>query len=69
MTLVFGLDIGIASIGWAVIYEEQETPLLGLVSRIFVSAELPKTGESLALPRRLACGMRRRAHRIWRITS
>ena len=71
MALVFGLDIGIASIGWAAIDEEQEIPLLGLGSRIFVSAEVPKTGESLALPRRLARGMRRRirrrAHRMWRI--
>ena len=71
MALVFGLDIGIASIGWAAIDEEQEIQLLGLGSRIFVSAEVPKTGESLALPRRLARGMRRRirrrAHRMWRI--
>jgi CRISPR-associated endonuclease Csn1 len=71
MALVFGLDIGIASIGWAAIDEEQAIPLLGLGSRIFVSAEVPKTGESLALPRRLARGMRRRirrrAHRMWRI--
>ena len=71
MALVFGLDIGIASIGWAAIDEQQEVALLGLGSRIFVSAEVPKTGESLALPRRLARGMRRRirrrAHRMWRI--
>lgn len=72
MALVFGLDIGIASIGWAAIDDTQEiTPLLGLGSRIFVSAEVPKTGESLALPRRLARGMRRRirrrAHRMARI--
>ena len=38
MALVFGLDIGIASIGWAAIDEEQEIQLLGLGSRIFVSA-------------------------------
>lgn len=71
MALVFGLDIGIASIGWAAIDEKCDTPLQGLGSRIFVSAEVPKTGESLALPRRLARGMRRRirrrAHRMWRI--
>lgn len=71
MALVFGLDIGIASIGWAAIDEERDAKLLGLGSRIFVSAEVPKTGESLALPRRLARGMRRRirrrAHRMWRI--
>ena len=71
MALVFGLDIGIASVGWAAVDEVQEIPLLGLGSRIFVSAEVPKTGESLALPRRLARGMRRRirrrAHRMWRI--
>ena len=71
MALVFGLDIGIASIGWAAIDEEDDIPLLGLGSRIFVSAEVAKTGESLALPRRLARGMRRRirrrAHRMSRI--
>lgn len=72
MALVFGLDIGIASIGWAAIDDEQEiTPLLGLGSRIFVAAEVPKTGESLAKPRREARGMRRRirrrAHRMARI--
>lgn len=71
MALVFGLDIGIASIGWAAVEEIQEIPLLGLGSRIFVSAEVPKTGESLAKPRREARGMRRRirrrAHRMWRI--
>lgn len=71
MALVFGLDIGIASIGWAAINEKNDIPLLGLGSRIFVSAEVPKTGELLALPRRLARGMRRRirrrAHRMWRI--
>lgn len=71
MALVFGLDIGIASIGWAAIDEIYERPLLGLGSRIFVTAEVPKTGESLALPRRLARGMRRRirrrAHRMARI--
>lgn len=71
MALVFGLDIGIASVGWAAVDEKQETPLLGLGSRIFVSAEVAKTGESLALPRRLARGMRRRirrrAHRMSRI--
>jgi len=72
MALVFGLDIGIASIGWAAIDDEQAiTPLLGLGSRIFVAAEVPKTGESLAKPRREARGMRRRirrrAHRMARI--
>jgi CRISPR-associated endonuclease Csn1 len=71
MALVFGLDIGIASIGWAAVDEEEEIALLGLGSRIFVSAEVPKTGESLAKPRREARGMRRRirrrAHRMWRI--
>lgn len=71
MALVFGLDIGIASIGWAAVDETQAIPLLGLGSRIFVSAEVLNTGESLAKPRREARGMRRRirrrAHRMWRI--
>lgn len=71
MALIFGLDIGIASIGWAAIDEAQDAPLLGLGSRVFTRAEVPKTGESLALPRRLARSMRRRirrrAHRMWRI--
>lgn len=56
----FGLDMGVASIGWSVI-EDEELKDCGV--RIFTKAENPKTGESLALPRREARGIRRRLSR------
>jgi CRISPR-associated endonuclease Csn1 len=67
-----GLDIGIASIGWSIFnLERQYIEDLGV--RTFTRAEHPKNGASLALPRRLARGarrrIRRRAHRIERIRS
>lgn len=55
-----GLDIGITSIGWAFI-EDNELKDCGV--RIFTKAENPKTGESLSLPRREARGVRRRLAR------
>jgi CRISPR-associated endonuclease Csn1 len=61
-----GLDIGIASIGWSVVALDADARPYGLIklgSRIFEKAEQPKTGESLALPRRTARGMRRRLRR------
>lgn len=71
-----GLDIGIASVGWAVLaLDAQEKPcgIIDLGVRTFESAEQPKTGESLAKPRRDARGMRRnirrRRHRKERIRS
>lgn len=69
-----GLDIGVASIGWAVLgNDECGTPnrIIDLGVRIFESAEAPKTGESLAAPRRDARSARRRLrrhrHRLERI--
>lgn len=66
MHYVLGLDIGIASVGWAVLaLDTQDDPvrILDLGSRIFERAEVPKTGESLAAPRRTARGARRRLRR------
>jgi len=60
---ILGLDIGISSLGWAAINYDKENPLNNQIIksgvRIFTIAENPKTGESLALPRRLARGARR----------
>jgi len=74
---ILGLDIGISSIGWAIINYDKEltkkedfsnNKILKSGVRIFTIAENPKTGESLALPRRLARGARktikRKAQRI-----
>ena len=61
-----GLDIGIASVGWAVLGldgNSEPRGILRLGARIFEKAEQPKTGESLAAPRRAARGMRRRLRR------
>lgn len=51
MAKILAFDIGISSIGWAFV-ENDELKDCGV--RIFTKAENPKTGESLALPRRLA---------------
>ena len=61
-----GLDIGIASVGWAVVAMNENAEPYGLIrcgSRIFDKAEQPKTGESLAAPRREARSTRRRLRR------
>lgn len=69
-----GLDIGIASIGWAVLGNDLDgTPnrIIDLGVRIFDKAEVENTGESLAAPRRDARSARRRLrrhrHRLERI--
>ena len=69
-----GLDIGIASVGWAVLENgEDDEPkrIVDLGVRIFDVAEIPKTGASLAQPRREARTtrrrLRRRRHRLERI--
>lgn len=69
-----GLDIGIASIGWAVLGNDEDgTPnrIIDLGVRIFEAAEQKYTGESLAAPRRDARSARRRLrrhrHRLERI--
>ena len=71
-----GLDIGIASVGYAVLaldYEENPWGIIRMGSRIFDVAENPKDGASLALPRREARSVRRRLrrhrHRIERIKN
>lgn len=70
---ILGLDIGIASVGWAVVeIDEDENPirLIDVGVRVFERAEVPKTGDSLAAARRAARSMRRiirrRAHRMLR---
>ena len=69
-----GLDIGIASVGWAVLennIDGEPIKIERLGVRIFDKAEQPKTGASLAEPRREARGQRRtfrrRRHRKDRI--
>ncbi len=60
---ILGLDIGIASIGWAIInYDKENNTQNKIIKsgvRIFTQAENPKDGKSLAEPRRLARGARR----------
>ena len=61
-----GLDIGIASIGWAVVALNENAEPYGLIrcgSRIFDKAEQPQKGDSLAAPRREARSARRRLRR------
>lgn len=61
-----GLDIGITSVGWAALAldgNERPCGIIGMGSRIFEAAEQPKTGESLAAPRREARSARRRLRR------
>ncbi len=69
-----GLDIGITSVGWAVLennIDGEPIKIERLGVRIFDKAEHPKTGASLAEPRREARGqrrtIRRRRHRKDRI--
>ncbi|MDE6571188.1 MAG: type II CRISPR RNA-guided endonuclease Cas9 [Alphaproteobacteria bacterium] len=71
---VFGFDLGIASIGWAVVDIEKENnnPEMGRATvgkiqqsgvRIFSVAENPKDGSSLAAPRREKRSIRRALRR------
>ena len=69
-----GLDIGIASVGWAVLQnnsKDEPVHIIDMGVRTFTKAETPKTGESLAAPRRDARTtrrrLRRRKHRLDRI--
>ncbi len=69
-----GLDIGIGSVGWAVLRNQPDGEpdrIWDLGVRIFDRAEQPKTGASLAAPRRDARSARRRLrrhrHRLERI--
>lgn len=61
-----GLDVGITSVGYAVLeLDTQDMPcrIERIGAHVFEVAEHPKTGESLAKPRREARGMRRRIRR------
>lgn len=63
----FGLDIGIASVGWAVLAENR---IVDLGVRAFDKAETADRGESLNLQRRNARLLRRRLYRrAWRLTK
>lgn len=65
--LTFGFDIGIASVGWAVLAENH---IVDLGVRAFDKAETADKGESLNLQRRTARLMRRRLYRrAWRLTK
>ncbi len=61
-----GLDIGITSVGWAVLNTDingEPNRIIDLGVRIFEAAENKKDGASLAAPRREARGARRRNRR------
>ncbi len=65
--ITIGLDIGIASVGWAVLAPDH---IVALGVRAFDKAETAKEGESLNLARRSARLMRRRLQRrAWRQTK
>jgi len=65
--LTIGLDIGIASVGWAVLAPDR---IVALGVRAFDKAETAKEGDSLNLVRRSARLTRRRLHRrAWRLTK
>ncbi len=65
--LTFGFDIGIASVGWAVLAPDR---IVALGVRAFDKAETAKEGDSLNLIRRTARLTRRRLRRrAWRLTK
>jgi CRISPR-associated endonuclease Csn1 len=65
--LTFGFDIGMASVGWAVL---NTTQIVDLGVRCFDKAETAKEGESLNLARRTARLTRNRLRqRAWRLTK
>ncbi len=65
--LTFGFDIGMASVGWAVL---NSTQIVDLGVRCFDKAETAKEGESLNLARRMARLTRNRLRqRAWRLTK
>ncbi|WP_297441159.1 type II CRISPR RNA-guided endonuclease Cas9 [Sulfurimonas sp.] len=65
--IVLGLDLGITSIGWALVDIDeknlQNNKIIDSGVRIFTIAEHPKDGKSLALPRREARSARRTTKR------
>jgi len=64
---ILGLDLGITSIGWALVDVDDENlhnnKIIDSGVRIFTIAEHPKDGKSLALPRREARSARRTTKR------
>ncbi|MFC3874998.1 type II CRISPR RNA-guided endonuclease Cas9 [Neisseria musculi] len=71
---ILGLDLGIASVGWALVLVDENEHPIGLLDcgvRVFERAEMPKDGKSLAATRRQARSIRRlirrRAHRLLRL--
>jgi CRISPR-associated endonuclease Csn1 len=63
----FGLDIGIASVGWSVLDDKR---IVDLGVRCFDKAETAEKGDPLNLTRRKSRLMRRRLHRrAWRLTK
>ncbi|MEA1954906.1 MAG: type II CRISPR RNA-guided endonuclease Cas9 [Campylobacterota bacterium] len=65
--IILGLDLGITSIGWALVNVDDENiqnnKIIDSGVRIFTIAEHPKDGKSLALPRREARSARRTTKR------
>ena len=65
--IVLGLDLGITSIGWALVNVDdkniENNKIIDSGVRIFTIAEHPKDGKSLALPRREARSARRTTKR------
>ena len=64
---ILGLDLGKASVGWSIIdldEEKGEGAILAAGARTFPAGEIPKTGESPNLPRRLGRSSRRRLRRV-----
>uniref|UniRef100_UPI003467EF75 BlCas9 n=1 Tax=Brevibacillus laterosporus TaxID=1465 RepID=UPI003467EF75 len=70
MAYTMGIDVGIASCGWAIVDLERQR-IIDIGVRTFEKAENPKNGEALAVPRREARSSRRRLrrkkHRIERL--
>ena len=70
MSKTIGLEIGIAYVGWGVLDTDAQR-IVDAGVRVFTKAEAPKTGASLAEPRRLARSTRkrrrRRQHRLERL--
>lgn len=62
MDLIFGLDLGIASVGWSVVDDENKR-IVDLGVRAFKAAETEDKGKSLNLVRRTSRLSRRRIYR------
>lgn len=76
MKYAIGLNVGISFVSYAVVgldHDENPWGIIKMGSRTFTRAEQPKTGASLALPRREARSIRRRLrrhkHRLERIKN